>query len=134
MEIALTADELKGIDKDNNGKSMLTDEQVMGIATIVNSKINIPILNEKKEQIVFCKIVRLIDTKLYEILPNEYYELINNLEDGITDKEAEIMNKRLTKLLNRKINIPILNEKKEAKLIKKVLSIIINALRKNTKL
>ncbi len=134
MEIALTEEQLKGIAKDGKGTNMLTDEQVMRIADILNAKINLPVIGEEKEQVVFYKIVKLIDSKLYEILPNEYYELIASLENGISDQEAELMNKRLTKLLNRKINIPILSEKKEAKLIKKVLKIIIDAMRKNVKL
>ena len=134
MEIALTEGQLKGMESDNKGKTMLTDAQVMSIASKLNTKINLPVIGEDKEQVVFCKIVKLIDSKLYEILPNEYYQLIASLESGITDDEAELMNKRLTKLLNSKINIPILSEKKEAKLIKRVLGIIINAMRKNIKL
>jgi len=134
MELKLTAEELKGVTTDAKGSGMLSNDQVMRIAGIVNAKINLPVIGEKKEQIVFVKIIKLIDSKLYEILPNEYYQLVASLENGITDNEAELMTKRLTKLLNRKINIPILSEKKEAKLIKKVLGIIINAMRKNQKL
>jgi hypothetical protein len=134
MEMTLSTEEKKKIKADNTGTHMLTDEQILGIVDKVNKKINIPVIGEDLERTVFYKMVKLIDMKLYEVLPNEYYELINNLESGISDEEAKLMVKRLSKVLNRHINIPIIGEKMEGKLIRRVLKIIVGAMRKNVKL
>ncbi|MCT4624827.1 MAG: hypothetical protein N4A46_14495 [Schleiferiaceae bacterium] len=134
MEMTLSTEEKKKIKADNTGTHMLTDEQILGIVDKVNKKINIPVIGEDLERTVFYKMVKLIDMKLYEVLPNEYYELINNLESGISDEEAKLMVKRLSKVLNRHINIPIIGEKMEGKLIRRVLKIIVGAMRENVKL
>lgn len=66
--------------------------------------------------------------KLYELLPNEYYNFIRDAENGISEKEAERMEEAITKAINAKLNIPILSERLEAKLISLVIGIIINAM------
>ena len=134
MEIALSEKQLTEISTDQKGTSMLTNEQVLKIANLVNKKINLPLLNEKKEEKVFFKLVQLIDTKLYEELPNEYYELIKTVDEGISNEEAELISKRLSKKVNKKVNIPILTEKMEGKFIKMVIGIIVEAMQKNVKL
>lgn len=120
---------LAQMDSDMNKKSeMLTDEQVNAIAQKVNEAVNLPLLNENAEFKVFAKIVRLIDRKIYEILPNEYYELINDSSNGISEEEAAKMEERLTTLLNEKVDIPFINEKKEQILIGIVVGQIVRAM------
>ena len=128
-EIVLTDDQLKQIKKDMNEKTeMLTDAEIMVIAKKVNAAVNFPFLKEEKELKVFVKIIRLVDKKLYQLLPNEYYELVKDATDGISKEEAKRIRKRLTPLINNVINIPVLTENQEAKLIGAVLDLIINAM------
>ena len=68
------------------------------------------------------------------MLPNEYYELVKDTSDGISKEEAVKIEERLTPLINNVVNIPILTEKQEEKLIGLVLSLIINAMIKGFKL
>jgi hypothetical protein len=120
---------------DMNAKtSMLTDEQLNALAQKINAAINIPILGEKAEFVVFAKIIKLIDIKMYELLLNECYELINSVNDGISEADAELMTTRLSKLLNETINIPFISEEKEEKLIGLVLGYIVGAMVKGAKL
>jgi len=115
-------------------KSMLTDKEIQNIANHLNKTFNIPFINEGKEFVVFCKLVHWVDTFLYSVLPNEFYELIRNCEDGITEDEAYLIIERVTPLINKAINIPILNESAEKAIISVILRIIINALLKGNKL
>ncbi len=127
----LSKQNFEEIRKDAAGSSMLTDGQVNAIATKLNKVVNIPILGERLEQKVFAKLVRLVDKKVYELVPNEYYELIKDVHDGISDEDAAKLEERLTPLINDKVNIPILSERMEAKVIAIVLGFIVNAMRKN---
>jgi len=133
--ITLTKDHLAGIANDmDNQEEMLTDAEINALAQKVNKKINLPFLSEEKELIVFAKLIKWIDRELYKILPNEYYDLIHDVSDGLTSQEATDLEIRLTPLINNVINIPILSEKLEAKLISLVLSGIMGAMVKGSKL
>ncbi len=113
---------------------MLTDAEVNALAEKVNAAINLPFLSEAKEYVVFAKIIKWVDRKLYELLPNEYYELVKNTTDGISKEEANQIEERLTPLINTVVNIPVLTEKQEAKLISLILGLIIKAMVKGFKL
>jgi len=133
--ITLTKDHLAGIANDmDNQEEMLTDAEINALAQKVNKKINLPFLSEEKELVVFAKLIKWIDRELYKILPNEYYELIHDASDGLTSQEATDLEIRLTPLINNTINIPILSEKLEAKLISLVLIGIMGAMVKGSKL
>ena len=133
--ITLTKDHLAGIANDmDNQEEMLTDAEINALAQKVNKKINLPFLSEEKELVVFAKLVKWIDRELYKILPNEYYSLIHDVSDGLTSQEATDLEIRLTPLINNAINIPILSEKLEGKLISLVLSGIMGAMVKGAKL
>lgn len=131
----LTSDQLDQIKLDMSETiQMLSDAQVNALAQQVNKAINLPFLKEEKELIVFAKVVRLIDQKLYQLLPNEYYELVKDASNGISKEDAIVIEQRLTPLVNAAINIPVLSERLEEKLISLILGLIINAMVKGFKL
>jgi hypothetical protein len=130
----LTKSKFLEIRSDAEGIYMLSDEQVAAMAVKLNEKVNLPIIGEKLEEVVFAKIIRKIDSELYKLVPNEYYQLIKISSDGISDEDAEVFKSRLTPLINEKVNIPILSERRERKMIEFVLDTIIDAMRKNFKL
>lgn len=134
-EITLTQVQLDQIKNDINEQvEMLTDAEVNALAQKVNNAINFPFLNEEKEFVVFAKVIKWVDKQLYKLLPNEYYELVKDATDGISKDEAIKIEERLTPLINNVINIPVLSENQEAKLISLVLSWIIKAMIKGNKL
>ena len=134
-EITLTQAQLAQIKKDMNEQvEMLTDAEVNGLARKVNASIHFPFLNEEKEFVVFAKAIKRMDKRLYQLLPNEYYKLVKDAHDGISKEEAIKIEERLTPLINNVVNIPVLTEKHEAKLISLVLGLIINAMIKGFKL
>ncbi len=112
-------------------RSKLTPSEIKTIAERLNDKIDVPIINETREGKIFYKIVLRVDTFLYDNLPNEFYDLVRSVQDGIDDEEARRLTRRLSKLANDKIDIPYIPEQFEYWAIRMVISIIINAARKN---
>lgn len=134
-EITLTKEQLQKIQEDMfKTEEMLTDAEINAIAQKVNKSVNLPLINENKEFVVYVKIIKWIDRRLYQLLPNEYYKLVKSTTDGISAKEAELIEKRITPMINNFVNIPVLTEKQEGKLIGLVLGIIIKAMIKGFKL
>jgi len=127
--ITLTKEQLQQIQSDMFWQShMLTDAEVNALAHKVNNAINIPFLGEEKEFIVYHKIIRWIDTQLYNVLPNEYYELVHNAHDGISREEANQIVDRVSGLINKVVNIPIVPEAVEGLIISMILGIIVHAM------
>jgi len=134
-KIKLTRAQLDQIKKDMTEQvDMLTDAEVNALAQKANQAIDFPFLNEEREFVVFAKVIKWVDRKLYQLLPNEYYELVKDSTDGISKEEAIKIEERLTPLINNVVNIPVLTEKQEAKLIGLVLGLIIRAMIKGFKL
>ena len=117
-EIKLTPEQLTQIKKDMNEKvEMLNDAEINALAQKVNKAVNLPFLNEEKEFVVFAKIIKWVDKQLYQLLPNEYYELVKDASDGISKEEAIKIEDRLAPIINNVVTIPVITEKQEKKLI-----------------
>ena len=134
-ELTLKQSQLDQIRADMNEQvEMLSDAEVNALAQKLNAAINLPFLKEEKEFIVFVKVIKLIDQQLYSLLPNEYYVLVKDTTEGISEEEAKIIKERLTPVINKVINIPVLTEDQEENLISLLLGLIINAMVKGFKL
>lgn len=112
-------------------RSKLTTEEIKNLAQRLNKKINVPIINETKEEKILIKIILTIDNFLYDNLPNEFYDLIRDSKNGIDNREAKRLVKRLTKLANDKIDIPYIPEAMERIAFKFVIGMIVKAARKH---
>ncbi len=112
-------------------RSKLSTDEIKNLAQRLNKKINVPIINETKEEKILIKIILTIDNFLYDNLPNEFYDLIRDSENGIDNREAKRLVRRLTKLANDKIDIPYIPEPMERIAFKFVIGMIVKAARKN---
>lgn len=128
--VKLSTDEHKKVEADAKKTSMLTEKELEAIATKLNHVIDLPLIKEGTEQIIFVKIVKLIDQFLYGVLPNEIYELIRVASDGISEQDAVLIEENLTNLVNRKIDLPFLNERAEETAFRVVIGVIVKALLK----
>ena len=111
-------------------RSKMSEDEIISLAQQLNKKINVPLIKETGEEKILIKIVLKIDGFLYDNLPNEVYSLMRDLDQGISDKEAKRLVKRLSKLANDKIDIPYMPERMEGIAIRFVISVIINSARK----
>lgn len=109
---------------------MLSMQELEAVASKLNEHINIPLVSEEQEQVVLVKIVKQIDRFLYTVLPNEVYELVKVAHDGISNEEAELIERRLAQLVNKAVDIPFVSEQVEEKIFQLILSIIVAAMKK----
>ena len=101
------------------------------IVALVNSSIDIPVLPESLEGSIFRKAVDLIDEALDTFLPEEIKELAESVKDGIDRDNAKDVVDNLTRFINKKVDIPILNEEQEGKLISIVVDLVVKSLTKS---
>lgn len=130
----LTVDEFRILleqyfQKPNKGQQMSMAE-VRDLAQKLNKKINVPIINETKEEKILIKVILKIDQFLYNNLPDEFYDLVRSFDQGIDDMEAKRLIVRLSKMANSYIDIPYIPESAEYIAIRFVMGVIINAARK----
>jgi hypothetical protein len=108
-------------------RSKLTTEEIKDLAQRLNRKINVPVINETREEKILIKIILKIDNFLYDHLPNEFYDLVRSTDHGIDKKEAKRLVKRLTRCANAKIDIPYLPEQIEHFVFRFVIGIIVKS-------
>lgn len=116
---------------------MLSQAQIDYIADKLNEKINIPIIGEKFEKKLIVKGLEKVDKELDEHLPPEWSELLDDVSDGIepgSPADLQSIKDNLVSFLNKKINIPIIGEKAEEKLLSAAIDLIFDALQKGKKL
>ena len=87
--------------------------------------------NEEAEAKILIRIVLKVDNFLYNNLPNEIYDLIRSSKDGIDEKEAQLLTARLTKLINKNVDIPYIPEAIEHIAFEFLIKTIIEAARKS---
>ncbi len=110
---------------------MLNPEQKDKIVALVNSSIDIPVVPEFLEGSIFRKAIDLIDDALDTFLPKEIQELAESLSQGIERNNAKDFVENLTRFLNKKVDLPILNEEQEGKLIGLVVNLLVKSMTKN---
>ncbi len=111
-------------------RNKMTEEEIIDLAQRLNERINVPIIDETKEEKIFIKVILKIDNFLYDNLPNEFYDLIRSSEMGIDENEAKRLVRRLTRMANDKVDIPYLPEFAEKFAIKFVIGIVVRSARK----
>ena len=110
---------------------MFKPEQKSKLVALVNSSIDIPVIPESLEESIFRKSIDLIDDALDTFLPQEIQELAESLSDGIERNNAKDFVENLTRFLNKKVDLPILNEAQEGKLIGLVVDILVKSMTKS---
>ena len=108
-------------------------KEIKRVATYANAMINIPLVPEFLEQRLFEHGIKMITDKIEEVLPAEFKELINSAK-GISSDHGKAFADKLVKTINKKVDIPYLNEDQEAKLFGLVVNILVKAMTANKKL
>jgi hypothetical protein len=116
---------------------MLTQDQMSWITIRVNEKVNLPVLGEEAESLIFTAAVEKIDKILDKELPAKFKEFLNNASMGITPgspADLKVMKEGLVNFICGQVKIPVIGEKAEKKLISEVVEIIVEALQKGKKI
>jgi hypothetical protein len=109
---------------------MLTEAQIDTLADKVNAKINLPIVGERLERMLIKFGLNKLNARLEQVLPPEMSQLLDDAADGLSEAEVQLIEEKVVTYLNAEINIPILSEDQEKKLIETVVEELINAMKK----
>lgn len=107
---------------------MLIVEEQKRIATLINAIIDIPLVSEEMEQVIFEHAVAIIDAALDDILPEVFAGLLRDNAKGIDKDHARAFSQRLAEAVNKRVNLPYLNEEQEGRLIQTVIDPIVKAM------
>jgi hypothetical protein len=113
---------------------LMSSEEQKKIAKIVNALIDIPLVSEDLEDVIFLHAVGIIDKALEDVLPAAFGELLRNPEKGIDKDHARQFGDRLVVAVNNKVNLPYLNEEQEQRLLQTVIDPLVKAMISGKKL
>lgn len=101
---------------DHDLKTALNDADVKSLATQLNAHIDVPFVPEAFEQ----QWIEWILGKAVGVVPAELVKFLIDATDGLTDEEVTYYENLLTQLVNTIIDIPLLSEDMEERLIRPV--------------
>jgi len=107
---------------------MLILEEQKKIASFINAVIDIPLVSEEVEQFIFEHAVAIVDAALDDILPEIFNNMLRDPGKGIDKDHARDFSERLAEAVNKKVNLPYLNEDQEYRLIRMVIDPMVKAM------
>lgn len=109
---------------------MLNDAQIEALADKLNNKINLPLVGEETEKQVLTTALRQLANALSGRVGEELRSIIQPLVDGsASPEEAVALKAKAVDHINRNINIPIIGEDTEAKVLGPVVDGIVDVTR-----
>ena len=97
------------------------------IAAYIDKRINIPIMGDAKERRTFEWIVDKICDLIEGMLPDSVMDLMDS-DSGIVAELADDLIDNIVRKINKRIDLPLFNEKQEERIIRKVVELIVRAL------
>ena len=107
---------------------LMNAEEQKRIAKIVNALIDIPLVSEELEQTIFEHAVGIVDRALEDVLPAAFGELLHNAEKGIDKDHARLFAQRLVDAVNKRVDLPYLNEEQEQRLLQTVIDPLVKGM------
>lgn len=116
---------------------MLSNEQVVYVAKKINKKVNLPVLGEKAEFAIIKKAVTKVLDILEDEIPEEYFDFLEDTAQGFDPEQGtniQFIKNNIVEFVNKKVDIPLLNENTEKEVFAVVIDVIIDAMTKDKKL
>lgn len=107
---------------------ILTERQLHKLAAAVDALIPIPYVDAFDDAAI-AWLVEKLDAALAELLPPKVAEYLQDLSQGLEGGDLGAFKKRLTEALNQWINVPLLAEDTEARIIAFLVDAVVEGLR-----
>ncbi len=108
--------------------SILTVSQREAFATKLNKEINIPLVRERREQVIFRKIVDSADKHMGKYIPDEYLEAITSRNISVEELVTDALQENLTPLLASLIPLPMFPRSLKEQIIDLIIKWIVDAM------
>jgi hypothetical protein len=113
---------------------LLTKHEQQQIARQISTLIDLPLIPDKIELIIYEHAVAVIDQAVQEVLPDIFGMFMRDPAQGISPPHAVEFSRRVVEAVNQKINLPYFNEAQEAELMRLVIAPLITAMIKGRQL
>lgn len=110
-----------------NPSHVFTPDQLRKLAEVIDSFIPTGPFDFFDDSVI-AWLVNKLDNSLAEILPPKILLLLNDLSNGLDGHDLEAFKTRLVKGINQRINVPILSEETEGKIISFFVNLVVDAL------
>jgi hypothetical protein len=111
---------------------MLNDKQIEALADKLNAKVNLPLVGEETEKQVLTTALRQLNAALAGKVGEDLRGILQPLVDGsASPEEAVALKAKAVAHVNQHINIPVIGEDTEAKILGPVVDGIVQVLRSN---
>lgn len=111
---------------------MLNDKQLEALADKLNAKVNLPMIGEETEKQVLTTALKQLNSQLAGRVGEELRAIIQPLIDGsATPEQAVQLKAQAVEHVNKHINIPVIGEDTEAKILGPVVDGIVDVTRSN---
>ncbi|MCB0190450.1 MAG: hypothetical protein KDJ65_00755 [Anaerolineae bacterium] len=107
---------------------LLTQDERKKFAVLVNAVVDIPLVPENLEQVIFEHALASIDVALEETLPPPFQEFMRDPSKGIDKDQAREFAERLMDAINKRIDLPYLTEEQEGQLFRMVINPLVKAM------
>ena len=110
---------------------LLTDFEIIQIATLVNELIDLEFFDEESEQRLFEDCVKKIVDLLEDVLPFDFFQLVHSEHNlgGIEEDHALAIEERIVPYVNSLLSFPFLDKSDESRVIHFVVKIVVEAMR-----
>src|SRR5688572_16178841 len=109
---------------------VLNDTQIDKLADRLNTKVNIPIVGEDTEKGIIVRVLKQMNESLAGQAGDELKGILSGVVDGSkTGAEAAAAKAQAVVFLNKRVNLPVVGEDMEAKLLGPVVDGIVDVLR-----
>lgn len=106
---------------------LFTQNQLIKLAEVIDSFIPTGPLDPFDDSII-AWLVNKLDGALASLIPPKILSLLHDLSNGIEGHDLNAFKARLTKSINEEINIPLLSEETEGKIIYFVVDLVVESL------
>jgi len=111
---------------------MLNEKQIEALAPKLNAKVNLPIIGEESEKQVLMTALKQLNSALAGKVGEELRAIIQPLIDGTASaEEAVVLKAQAVAHINKHVNIPVIGEDTEAKVLGPVVDGIVDVTRSN---
>lgn len=107
---------------------LLNADEKKQIAELLNARLDVPWVPEQIELTLFEHAVGLIDTTVEGLLPEAFSSLLRDGSLGIDPSQAQVFGERLLQALNKRVDLPYLDEVQEASLFKMMIDPLVQAM------
>lgn len=107
---------------------LLTLEERKKVAAVLNTRIDIPWVPEGVEATILEHAIGLVDSALEDVLPEAFGNLMRDGTQGIDEAEARAFGDRLVQAVNKRVDLPYLDEAQEASFVKMMIDPLVKAM------